>query len=295
MQDVIDRHSYTPNALARFLIQNSTKTIGVLTTEITDPYYARVVYIVEQQLKALGYDTFLCNTGKDPESKSQYIHALLEKKVDGLIFVGSVYREKEDSKRIKEVSSKLPVVLINNHINHENIYCVVCDDEKGMFDAYVYLAGQGAKEIVYIHKPNTFSALKKRNGFIKAAGTRQLPGAAYRIINVPEDTWNIKKPLREEFCRKPFDAVLCCEDIYANQAATLLQEMGISIPGQVRVMGYNDSVICGYTYPELSTVDSLMDVMGMEGAQLIHNVLKGNIPKKKVNILTPSLVIRSSG
>lgn len=294
VQAVIDKHRYTPNALARGLIQKSTKTIGVLTVDIRSPYFSSVVHSVERELKQLGYNIFLCNTGGNLEEKIQYITALMERKADGLVFVGSIYKEKEHNRHIIEAAAKVPVILLNNHIRGFNIYSLLCDDARGIYDATRFMLDQGKKNLIYIHSSSTFSGRSKRKGFrqaLKDSGTNTVNG---RILTAVPDKDSMIEKIKLEYKKDPFDGVLTSDDIYANQTVFALSSIKVDIPGTVAVMGYNNSSICDYTYPALSSVDSCMNELGIQGGRLLDGILSGRIPEKQILFLPPKLVIRET-
>ena len=80
VEEVLLKHNYTPNAIARGLVVKSMKTIGMLTIDIRDVYYANVAYTMEHELSKNGYNVILCNTGGDVEEKAKYIKILAEKR-----------------------------------------------------------------------------------------------------------------------------------------------------------------------------------------------------------------------
>ena len=100
--DVINQYEYTPNAFARGLGLNTMKTIGIMCADSSDPYLAKAIYYIEQKLRANGYDSILCCTGYDLDTKSSSMNLLITKKVDGIILVGSnfIYEKEDDNKYI---------------------------------------------------------------------------------------------------------------------------------------------------------------------------------------------------
>jgi LacI family transcriptional regulator len=292
--EVISKYNFTPNALARGLIQNTTKTIGVFTTDIRSPYFAAVVHSVESQLRALGYSIFLCNTGAKHDEIIGYLRAVLEKKVDGLVFVGSVYKQKVENKPIQYASQKVPVVLLNNHVHGDNIYSVLCDDFMGTYTAVRHLLSIGRKSIAYLHMANSFSGMRKLKGFRKAMSESGVSQNTQRVIDLAKCKLPLIEEIQEEFKNQPFDGIIASDDFYANAVLLAMQRFNKQIPGQISIIGYNNTDICNYTYPALSTIDSRMESLGIHGAHLIHNLLKGAIPKKRAEFLEPYLVLRDT-
>jgi len=132
---VMDELGYTPNVFARGLMVNSMKTIGVMTVDVRDLYYARAIQTIESVMRLRGYDVILCSTSTDIEEKRKYLKLLLQKSVDGIILVGSIFKEKDDNSHIIEASEKVPVVIINGDIHAKNIYTILNDDCEGVYTA----------------------------------------------------------------------------------------------------------------------------------------------------------------
>ncbi len=295
VQAVIKRRNYTPNALARGLLSNRTKNIGVFTVDILHPYYASVISRVQKDLNAHGYNLFFCNTGGDIESKKKYIEAFLENRVDGLIFVGSTYREKKDNVHIQKAACSVPIVLINNHIKGENVYCLLCDDAEGTFLATNHVIARGSKKLLFINGPDTQSGRRKRKGFDRAVEENGLDPKAQTIINVTGSRDILPRLVENEFAEKSFHGVITSDDLFANQVVNTLQDRGIRIPEDVVVIGYNNSMICDLTYPHLSSVDSRFDDLGGLAAEAMISLLEGKEKRKRLEYLEPRLVIRNTG
>ena len=108
VEAVLNKYNYIPSAIARGMMTNSMKTIGIVTIDIRGLYYANVSYSIEQALSILGYNTILCNTGYDPEQKIRYLQMLAEKKVDSIIMVGSVFKDPRLNKPVEAISKNIP-------------------------------------------------------------------------------------------------------------------------------------------------------------------------------------------
>jgi LacI family transcriptional regulator len=294
VQAVLNEMNYTPNAIARSLAVNSTRTIGVLTTDVRDYYYASAIYSIEQEFRSLGYNVILCNTGDKLEKKELYMKILLEKKVDGIILVGSVFKEKEDNDHIFQSAERVPLVMLNGYLEGDNIYSIVCDDSYASFNIVKWLYDRGHRDIIYMYGVPSFSGLAKIDGFKQ--GMREMglkikphtvfhtnPGAAGGYLGVQQ--------LDELNC--VYTAIVASEDGIAAGAMRGIWESGRKIPDDTAIFGFNDSEICLCTTPELSTVDNKVGPMSTEAVHMLYDVLHGSKVCMKI-IFTPELVIRGS-
>ena len=91
VEEILDRHDYTPSAIARGMVSKSMKTVAVLTVDIRVPHYARTAYTIEREFSRRGYEVTICNTGGELNETVKYLKTVLEKKVDGILLVVSVF------------------------------------------------------------------------------------------------------------------------------------------------------------------------------------------------------------
>lgn len=294
VERVLKEMNYTPNAIARSLAVKATKTIGVLTSDVRDSYYANAIYTIEREFGELGYNVILSNTGGAIKKKREYIKIMLEKKVDGIILVGSVFKEKGSNKHITDAASKVPVVMLNSVLSADNIYSVACDDAKGTGYIVEWLYERGRRNIVYFYDVKSFSGLAKIRGFSEAMKKKQLAVGKNTLIQVQsgiEGGYEGIKYLEEN--KIAYDAIVASEDLIAAGALKGLIKAGKKVPEEVSVFGYNNSQISRCTTPELSTVDNKVDMLASEAVKVLYGVLKGEkiAPKR---VFAPELVIRAS-
>ena len=139
--DVINQCEYTPNAFARGLGLNTMKTIGIMCADSSDLYLAKAIYYIEQKLRANGYDSILCCTGYGLENKKSCMNLLINKKVDGIILVGSnfVYDKDTENRYILDAAAQVPVMLLNAALEAPNVYSILSDDFSSVYEATLQL------------------------------------------------------------------------------------------------------------------------------------------------------------
>lgn len=285
---------YTPNVFARGLMVNSMKTIGVMTIDVRDLYYARAIHAIENEARRLGYNVILCNTGEDLHEKKKYLKLLMQKRVDGIILVGSVFKEKSDNRHILEAAEKVPVMMINGFMQGRNIYSIMCDDRAAVKSASKFLSDNGHKAIVYLYDVETFSGMEKLEGFRNAVAEYGLmPGSEYRVHTgrgIEGGYEAVRKLLRNG---TDFTAILASEDILAAGALKALSEAGIRTPDEVSVIGYNNSVLSQCTMPELTSVDNNVDLVSTNAASLLVEAINGAVISGRT-VMPSELVLRKS-
>lgn len=293
--EVIAAHDYTPNALARGLLNNRTRSVGVLTVDILNPYYATVVHSIERSLSSQGNNILLCNTGGSQDEKARYIRTLLEKRVDGLVFVGSVYRERDGTQDILAAARSLPVIMINSIIKAENVYCVLCDDRRGVRIALDGLIRAGRKRLLFINTASTSSARIKEQAYRERVSELAREGLETSVLETsPEDLQGLPGRIERLLGEKAFDSILATDDLFANVAVNCLHALHARIPEDVWVMGYNNSYLSEQTFPRLSSVDSRMEDLGRSAAEILSRLLAGGEVPDRIRYLEPRIVPKDS-
>ena len=278
---VIDESRYVPNAFARGLGLNTMKTIGLLCPDASDPYLAQALDYLEADFRAHGYDCLLACTGREPEARKEGVMRMISRHVDSMVLMGSSFIEdrEEENQYLREAAESVPIVLLNGYYNADGIYCVFCDDEKAMYDATKYLINQGKKKILYLHHSMNNSGKRKLNGYRKALADNGIKEEEQRILLVDKDRQTIPHvcQLLKELATGgvEFDAVLASEDILAVAAIKYATESGVKIPEDMALIGYNNSIMCLCTNPELSSVDNKLLSICRMIVQTVINVLDG--------------------
>jgi len=272
----------------------SMKTIGVLTIDIRDTYYANVAYTIEHEFSKYGYTVILCNTGGDAEEKARYIKVLAEKKVDGMILVGSVFNDRKIDKSIENISQIIPVVAVNGYASAKNTYSIICDDAFGVTSCVEHMYNLGHRKLVYLQDTDTFSAQSKVKGFLNGIKKFGLSTSECKVINVEKGIEGAISAING-LVGSGFDftGIIAGEDITAIGAMNRLASLGKRIPEDISVTGFNNSAMTRCSTPELTSVDNKMELMGMGAVKILSDVLEGRNAALKT-VITPELIIRSS-
>ncbi|MGF0034366.1 LacI family DNA-binding transcriptional regulator [Bariatricus sp. SGI.154] len=262
VRKVMEDNHYTPNVFARGLGLNSMKTVGLVCPDVADNYMAKAVAYLEKNLRGYGYDCILYCSGYDEEDKRQAVELILKKRIDALVLVGSNYAggSEEEASYIKEVASEIPVFMINGYIDGENIYCTLADDYQAVYDATEELIFAGKKRILFLSNSDSFSAMQKLKGYEDALKAHKMPIReelkfyTENSIHRTRDNLLLRRNLE-------FDSVIATEDGLAIGALKYAKARGISVPGEINVVGYNNSELSISCEPELTTVDARGEIL----------------------------------
>ena len=291
---VSKRLRYQPSALARGLVTRRTHTVGLLISDISNPFFVRAVRAVEDAAQENGYNVILCNTDEDPSKEKRYLRVLVEKRVDGIILAttaGSLQAVRDVRWR------RIPLVLFDRELPHVSIDTVKVDSVLGGRLATEHLLGLGHRRIAIIHGPVVRSTGAERlRGYLlalRAAGLRPEP-ALIREGNFKQDSGReLARKLLE--LSPPPTALFCTNNLMTVGAIQTLQERGVRIPADLSLVGYDDMEWWMLTHPPLTTVGQPVYDLGREAMRLLLSQIESNSRRRPQRvILKPELLTRES-
>lgn len=275
VEEVLAKYDYTPSAIARGMVSKSMKTVSVLTVDIRVPHYARTAYTIEREFSRKGYEVTLCNTGGELEETEKYLRTMLEKKVDGIVLVGSVFNTICKRAEIESLLKNVPVVLANGKLDLPNSYSVLVDDRYGISLAVEHLLQNGHKELYYLKDMDTVSARLKSEGFVSELEKCGFQDARRRVIQTElsiEGGMKAVERLLEE--KREVTGIVCGEDMTAAGVVKALLQHGLRIPEDVAVTGFNNSEYARICEPQLTTVDNKPELVAMMSVQLLTSLIE---------------------
>ena len=292
---IMKENEYTPNAFARGLGLGTMKTVGIICPDISDIYMAKAVSYLESNLHDHGYDCILGCSGFKQKEKESYVKLLLSKKIDTLILVGSTYagsgRDESDTDYIREAAEQASVFMINAKVAGDNIYCTYADDFQATYEVTKAYLRRGKEKILFMYDSESFSARQKLAGYeaaLQDAGCPVLGNLKFKTKNDIEYTKNM---LLEYNKVLDFDSVLATDDGIAVGAVKYAKIKGLSIPDELSITGYNNSILALCSDPELTSVDSKLGVMCRKTVERMIDLLENEAQIEK-NVCVPCEIIR---
>ncbi len=270
IEEVLKKYDYRPSAIARGMVSKTMKSIAILTVDLRVSHYARQIYMIEQAFRHEGYNVMVCNTGGLTEECALYLKILSEKKVDGIVLVGSVFNNLKDHPELTALIKDVPVVMANGKLDLPNCYSVLVDDRKGIRTAAEYLYGKGHRDLLYICDLDTESGREKKMGFLEALKLHDIPDGEERIFHTLYGLEGGKQAAEAILASgKSFTGLVFGEDITAIGAMKEFKRRGYRIPEDVAITGCNNSMDAKICDPELTTVDNKAEFMGVLCARLL--------------------------
>lgn len=269
---VIEEEGYTPNVFARGLGLNTMQTIGILVTDLSDPYYAEMINHLSEHLHALGMNVLLSCTGHELKNKKKELNMLLNKRVDAIFLAGSSQQELTGNAHIKAAAEKVPVIMVNGFINAPGIINVASNDKQAICDAVKLLHREGFTRPLYIYNHLSYSGSQKISGYDKAFRELNYPAAQRSIVQVSGKLAALTQALLQLIdSGQVFDSLIASEDLLAIAAVKAMRERGRKVP----VIGYNNSVLAVVSSPTITSIDCMLEPLCKMAVQLFDDLSKG--------------------
>ncbi|MEA5015764.1 MAG: LacI family DNA-binding transcriptional regulator [Candidatus Limiplasma sp.] len=280
---VIREKNYTPNAFARGLGLDTMRTVGILCVDPADPDACPslqfAIGYLQRELRRQDFDSLLYCIGYDMREKERSIQAMLNRRVDAIIIIGSFFIESNAKNNlcILNAAQTTPVWLVNGNLeNISNVYCTRCDDCNGAYRATRALLDSGCKDVLMLHYASTYSEQQKISGYKQALAERGLPVREEYICETTPDVQEVAEKisglLRDGVA---FDGLIGTEDELAVSALKVATAYGLSVPDQLRVVGYSNSKLALFSMPELTSVDHNIESLCVTTVALLTNQLRG--------------------
>lgn len=284
--DAVEELDYRPSAVARSLRRQATATLGLIVTDITNPFYPELVRGVEDEAQDQGCSVLLCNSTGDPDREAAYLDLMIERRVEALIVAsgGLTLRHTE-----RLVGFPVPVVLVNVESPDDRLPAVASDDRAGAQMAVAHLQDCGYGPIAHIAGPDTAGRPSGRlEGVLAATGGEALVVAGDGHFTGGRAA--TRKILAE--LGPPF-GIFAHNDLSAVGALAALHVAGVEVPGEVGVVGFDDIALSAYANPPLTTVAQDKYAMGAWAVRAAQQQLNGRTPAG-THLLDVELVERGS-
>lgn len=270
---VVEETGYTPSLQAQTLRTKKTKTIGIIIPHVNSGAVGKMVDGVLQVMETAGYQILIADSRNQGKKQLEYLKTFNEKRVDGVIFLGTIYDEGQ-----KQALRKFDYPLVILGQNVEGCHCVYCDEFHSIYDTTSLLIHKGRRRLGYVGAMMEDEAMgrERYRGYCAALEDAGLDDckenyviAAYGIQDACEKTGELWEQVRD------LDGLICAADTLAVGALKQLRAKGLQVPQDVMLTGHGDNGATQITTPAITTVRYEYEEQGAFGArmllELIHN------------------------
>jgi LacI family transcriptional regulator len=293
IRDTAKEMGYICNTLACSLRSGMSKTIAIILGDISNPYFSIITKGIERKASEYGYRTLILNTEEDDALEEEALYSVLSKKVDGVIL--SPCQKSINSINILR-KSDIPFVLLGRHFHDNDMNYVICDDANGGYAATQYLIENGHKKILLLNGPRFLSpAVERYMGYRKALKENGIPfrrQLVKEIAIIPGSGLNpVEEVIREGL---DFTAVLAFSDLIAFETVGILSELGLKVPEDISVVGF-DNIQSNFKLPfPLTSVDTPKIEIANNSFSLLLSAMEKGDGSYCNKVIGNGLVIRGS-
>ena len=293
VQQVIDKLGYRPSSVARNLKTQRTHTIGLIVPDITNPFFPEVVRGADEQASEEGFAIILCNTIRDRDRERKALELLEDKRVDGLISCSSILPDEEAYPFTEAARSGCG---FRSDCRQGNRWLRPNRRRVWRYSATNHLRKIGRRSLGLLAGPEYLGGSERRRYGFRAALELQgmHPDPKLEIECEPDEQggYDATKLLLQR--QSKVDGIFCFNDLVALGALGALNELRVSVPGQVAVIGFDDLRLASLTTPQLSTLHVDKLDLGRSMVRLLLERIRGDIQIEDACIIRPKLVIRES-
>jgi len=266
---------YRPNRLAKGLRSNKTGTIGIVVTDVANPFFSALVKGIARAAREFDYSIILQDSDEDYAGEEEAIQVLLAEQVDGIL-ITPVQSEQETIERLAK--AHFPFVLVGRYFHDLDTNYVVPDDYQGGFIATDHLLKQGHRRIAMVNGPLHISSARERfQGFSDALAKYDIPVDKSLVSTgalTVEEGLDLARCILKRVPRP--SAIVCYSDFVAFGVMQAIREIGLSIPDDIAVVGFDDVRMASCLQVPLTTIQSPKEELGRQAMQLLVHRLEKN-------------------
>jgi LacI family transcriptional regulator len=291
VQRAVEELGYVPDARARSLKVGRTFQLTLAVADVGNPVYVTMMRAVEEVVSAAGYRLVVTTTGPDVVDEVALVRGMARGYADGLV-ISPIRVDDDLIKSIREC--EVPVVVAGNVPAKAGVDTVRANSPKGILLAIEHLIAQGRKEIAFVNGPaDTVPGTARAKGFAEALKQFKLRSAGE--IEAADFTFAAGRAAGKKlFAKNRPGAVLCANDLLAVGVMHELAGYGLDVPGDVAVVGMDDSELAEQCFPPLTSVNLGSAERGRRAAELLLARIEDNTRTPRRIVVQPSLSVRRS-
>jgi len=281
----------------------ATGLVGLVVPELHNPVFPAFVQVIESELTQFGFTPVLCTQAPGGITEDEYVEDLLDRGVSGIVFVSGLHADTTaDPARYQALlARRLPIVLVNGYLAGVDAPAISADDSAAAELAVGHLAALGHRRIGLLTGPRRFTPVQRKiDGFhramarlVESAGAGD-PADAAGLVELSLFSVEGGALAAKRLLAKDTTAMICASDLMALGAIQAVRDAGRSVPGDVSVIGYDDSSLMAFTDPPLTTVRQPVQAMGLAAVRALVDQMKGESVPNAEFLFRPELVVRGS-
>lgn len=288
--EAAEQLGYRPNTMARSLVQQRSYVIGVMVSDLANPFFIEVIAGATDAAREVDYRALVNTGGRDKDKEADAIETLLRLQVDGIVLAGAIV----DAAMIERVGRETPTVITNRASRSKVIDSVVIDDREGITLAVDHLVGLGHRRIAHISGGEGAGARNRLNGYRRAMRQHGLEGQITVVPGSYTEEGGAAGARKLMAARNPVTAIIAPNDVAALGALEALTAGGLDVPSDVSLVGFDDTYLAGLGHIALTSVRQDAHQMGAQAVEMLVERAEGRRSVTRHLVLDPTLTVRSS-
>ncbi|MCI1890701.1 MAG: LacI family transcriptional regulator [Schleiferilactobacillus harbinensis] len=297
---VIQEQGYETNAIAKGLRMRRTNTIGIVVPDLNNSFFSDLVEKIESQFFTVGYSTIICDTARDPHKEAGYLKMLESKLVDGIVVISGL--SEFDS---QQLSRQVPIVCIDRKPKTKDVMYIGSDHYQGAKLATKELIDAGTSPLILLGSRESPSSNDRLRGYRETMAQNELQvsdDSIFRLtaeqdVSIDSRRSAIRQLLRKQMLQDKLPiGIFAVSDTLAADTVFAAHSLFISIPSDLKVVGFDDSPIARYCYPELTTIHQDTNAIAQHASTYLISAIQGQQSplSSPIKLVDVSLVKRNT-
>jgi DNA-binding LacI/PurR family transcriptional regulator len=282
---------YRPLAAARGM-RGQTYTIGIVLPDLRNPFFADIMDGVNTALERTQYRAMIGISHSSVETEMGIVESMIDRQMDGMLMIGST----EDRRNLDIIAKRKPLVAIGHHDPEATTFDTVNNhDQQGAMLVVKHLAANGYRKIAMFSLVSGTSTIliQRELGYRRGMMEAGL-GKHINITSSSQILREVQLSARRLLTgpQRP-DAIFCWTDLIALEVISVAKELGLDIPNDLAVVGYDNTMFCDFAQNSLTSIDQSGEQLGLQAARLLIERIKGRAEAEHF-VVTPRIVVRPS-
>ena len=291
VKKAVNECEFTPNANAIGLRTNKSRCIGVIVPDVTHEFFARIIQELDFYLLKHKYSLLICNSNEDYELENMHIRGLIEKHIDGIVYI-SGQNEIKHTGKIRNI----PVVYIDRAPKNAEML-IMSDNQEGGYLATREMVRKGCLRILLLRDVRCASTIRyRKEGYLRALREGNIPyNEELEVSCFPEYAQArsvMDRLMKSRGCF--FDGIFATNDMMALACINVLLEAGVKIPEEVKVVGFDNISLTRFTSPQITTITQDTRQMALAAGSTILKMIQKKEIREKTTIIPVTLEVRGT-
>jgi LacI family transcriptional regulator len=302
VQRAVEEMGYHPNQFARGLKRREGHAVGVIVSDLTNPFFTQVVRSLSHALHEAGRAMSLCDSDHRHDIGEENLRMLVEGQIVGLVIIGDSVPE-ESLRAFMKHRGRVPVIAIEREYQLPGVSCLLVDSEEGAYTATRHLVERGCERIAMITGPvtgpgsATYGRVQRYDGYLRALATSGRTPEPELVVdgNFRYDSGRAAMQRLLALDRRRPDAVFAANDMMALGAMSVIREAQLRVPDDIALVGFDNVPMTGLMMPGLTTMAMPMSELGGAAAELLEQQLAlGGRHQSERHTFSAELIVRDS-